>query len=165
MYHTRLTRLTPNELQNYLIKMKYTPARCAEVKEWVEVRKKTIRQHKIERQETKNKWREFIAPLSKEIKQIQTVIPHHLKLSERNPVNAEMASFYTSYLALLIKTRGLLDKHKSSASKTPKQVNPEATQWEDYIPHKIKLAFERAYHSIPNTTKHSIKRNLWGNKQ
>ena len=96
--------------------MKYTPARCAEVKEWVEVRKKTIKQHKIERQETKNKWRELVAPLSKEIKQIQTAIPHHIKLSERNPVNAEMASFYTSYLALLIKTRGLLDKHKSNAS-------------------------------------------------
>jgi len=65
MQHTRLTKLTSNQLHNLLTKRYRSPARIAEIKQWVENRKKAINTARVQKQVIKKRWARIIKPLTK----------------------------------------------------------------------------------------------------
>ena len=79
MQHTRLTKLSSNKLHKLLTKRYKSPARIAEIKQWVAIRKKAINTARVEKRVIKKRWAEIIKPLTKEIKEARSAKIYHAK--------------------------------------------------------------------------------------
>ena len=157
MQHTRLTKMSANQLHNTLIKRHLSDARIKEIKEWVAKRKELINKNRIEKQVRQRRWTALIRPLSRHIASVKTNIKYHAS----QPNNAETHHFYTDYLALLEETRGYLTSIKLSRETTPTQHDRTKRDWTDYLKKETKEKLIKRYNSIPYTSKYSHRRELF----
>lgn len=153
MQHTRLTKLTSNQLHNLLTKRYRSPARIAEIKQWVENRKKAINTARVQKQVIKKRWARIIKPLSKEIKEARSAKIYH---EGKNP---QLHSFFVDYLDFLITLRGQMEMQKSKNGKTPHENKIE--HWTDWVDVEIAEEYIARYNAIPYPSKHSSRRAIF----
>ena len=158
MKHTRLTRMSKNQLHNTLLKRNLSPARIKEIKEWVAHRKDLINKARVEKQIRQRRWSEMIRPLSYQIAVSKTNKAYH----DKN--NNELGEFYDDYIKLLETTRAELTKHKLDRQYTPvqlsKQLNKPLNNWTDFIDQETKEDYTQRYDSIPYKSKYSRTRRV-----
>lgn len=157
MQHTRLTKLTSNQLHNLLTKRYRSPARIAEIKQWVEIRKKAINTARVQKQVIKKRWARIIKPLTKEIKEARSAKIYH---EGKNP---QLYSFFVDYLDFLTTLRGQMQMQKSKNGKTPHENNIE--HWTDWVDVEIAEEYIARYNAIPYPSKHSSRREIFKRKE
>jgi chorismate mutase len=153
MQHTRLTKLSANQLHNLLTKRYRSPARIAEIKQWVAIRKKAINTARVEKRVIQKRWQKIIAPLSTEIKEARSAMRYH------EGKNGGLYSFFVDYLDFLIALRGQLELQKHKAGNTPHSRNIE--HWTDWVDVEIAEKYQARYDAIPYASKHSSRRAIF----
>ena len=153
MQHTRLTKLSANQLHNLLTKRYRSPARIAEIKQWVAIRKKAINTARVQKRVIEKRWQKIIAPLSTEIKEARSAKLYH---QNKNP---QLHSFFIDYLDFLIELRGQLELQKHKAGKTPHENRIE--HWTDWVDVEIAEKYQARYDAIPYASKHSSRRAIF----
>ena len=157
MQHTRLTKLSSNKLHKLLTKRYKSPARIAEIKQWVAIRKKAINTARVEKRVIKKRWAEIIKPLTKEIKEARSAKIYHAK---HNP---ELHFFFTDYLGYLVELRGLIERNLQVNGKTPHKNHIK--HWVDMVDKTIREDLEKRYNNIPYPSKHSSRRAIFNRKE
>jgi len=155
MQHTRLTKMSANQLHNTLLKRHLSDARIKEIKEWVSNRKDLINKTRVEKQVRQRRWTALIRPLSKHIATVKTNMTYYAQ------TNPELHALYIAYLALLETTRGKLTLLKIQREVTPTQHDKDKKDWTDHISEETKEYMTQRYNSIPYTSKYSHRRELF----
>jgi chorismate mutase len=153
MQHTRLTKLSANKLHNLLHKRYKSPARIAEIKQWVANRKKAINTARVEKQVIQKRWAKIIRPLSREIKEARSAKIYH------EGKNGGLYSFFVDYLDFLIELRGQLELQKNKSGNTPHKRNIE--HWTDWVDVEVAESFIDRYNNIPYASKNSSRRPIF----
>jgi hypothetical protein len=151
----RYTELSSNELHNRLHKRGLPHHTIEHIKERVALQKKLRNTLRVENKIRMKRWAKLIEPLTKEIKSVRANMKYH---QQHNP---ELYYFFTDYLDLLQQTRGILTTFKLQRETTPINHDRKKKHWSDYINPELRKDYTHRYHSIPLSSKHSSRREIF----
>jgi hypothetical protein len=151
---TRLTKLSRNELHNKLTKMKLSDARIAELKEWVDTRKKQLNKGRLDRVRDR-RWRQVITPLTKHITTTRQNRKYHAL------VNPHLTPIIDSYIDELIQTRAKLHQERLNNPSAP---TPKQKDWRSFVPQETQDRLQREWHKeSQGNSKYSHTKALFPN--
>jgi len=152
---TRYTELSRNQLHNRLTKRGLPDHTIEQIKARVELQKKLRNTARVENRVRLRRWAKMIEPLTKEIKSVRANLKYH---QQHNPL---LHTFFTDYLVLLCETRGILTTLKLQREATPRNHDKTKKHWSDYIKPELRKDYTHRYHSIPLSSKHSSRREIF----